>query len=60
MLYSAEIMSFTDFGVRDIALEEESEARLLAWQLTTKKLELMLLGNSFLKRGLINLYQICG
>ncbi|CAG8888662.1 unnamed protein product [Penicillium egyptiacum] len=71
MGYSAEIMytlanlgrycrSFIELGTRDFALEEESEARLLAWQPTTKCTELMLLGNSFRNHGLINLYRICG
>jgi hypothetical protein len=71
MGYSAEIMytlanlgrycrSFIDLGIRDNALEEESEARLLAWRPTTKNPELILLGNAFRNHGLINLYRICG
>lgn len=71
MGYSAEIMytlaslgrycrSFIDFGIRDTALEEQSEAWLLAWQPTTKDPDLILLGNSFRNHGLINLYRICG
>lgn len=71
MGYSAEIMytlanlgrycrSFIDLGIRDKALEEEFETRLLAWRPTTKNTELILLGSSFRNHGLINLYRICG
>jgi hypothetical protein len=71
MGYSAESMytlanlgrycrSFIDLGIRDKALEEEFETRLLAWRPTTKNTELILLGSSFRNHGLINLYRICG